>query len=203
MKGAYQCLALLSLVSSFAVTPAVASPYTSTTSRVEVDGPTIRGCVLAAAAAHHLPPLMLVILLHVEGGTPGHVTMNSNDTVDIGPMQVNQTWLPKLAAHWAASPANTFLALRDNFCANLDGGAWILRSALDEAHGDFWSGVGIYHSHTPAYKADYLKKVLAAAFRLQAQAERAALGVALNSPRSPAKPTMLADEAALGHGERP
>lgn len=160
----------LALLGKLAISPALASPYGAAPSAIAVDGPTIRGCVLAAAAAHHLPPLMLVILLHVEGGTLGHITMNSNDTIDIGPMQVNQTWLPTLATHWHASTTDTFMALRDNFCANLDGGAWILRGALDEAHGDFWDGVGIYHSHTPAYKADYLRKVLAIALRLQAQA---------------------------------
>lgn len=183
-------LGALVMLGTLGTLPAVASPYGAAPDAIAVDGPTIRGCVLAAAAAHHLPPLMLVILLHVEGGTPGHVTMNSNDTVDIGPMQVNQTWLPTLAAHWHASTTDTFLALRDNFCANLDGGALILRSALDEAHGDFWDGVGIYHSHTPAYKADYLRKVLATALRLQAQAA------------PPARATQLADAIPI-HGGRP
>ena len=46
-----------------------------------------------------------------------------------------------------------YAALRDNFCANVEAGAWILRQGLDEAHGDFWQGVGYYHSHDPEYKA--------------------------------------------------
>jgi len=120
----------------------------------------IEGCILAAGQLHHLPPAVLVILLNVEGGAIGHESHNTNDTADIGPMQVNQIWLPQLARHWNASISTTFLALRDNFCANVEGGAWILRQALDEAHGDFWQGVAIYHSHDPDYQRDYLGRVL-------------------------------------------
>jgi hypothetical protein len=133
---------------------------------------TIEGCVLAAANLHQLPPAVLVILLNVEGGTIGHVSENRNDTVDIGPMQVNDIWLPSLAQHWHASISDTFEALRDNFCANLEGGAWILRLALDEARNDFWTGVAIYHSHDPGYQTDYLRKVLRQTLILQRLAGR-------------------------------
>ena len=134
----------------------------------------MRACLTAAAAAHRLPPAMLVILLKVEGGTLGRTSQNTNDTSDIGPMQVNTIWVPKIAAHWSTTPAAAYAALRDNLCANLEAGAWILRQALDEAGGDFWSGVGIYHSHNPTYKERYLRKVLDAGRRLQAQAQKVA-----------------------------
>ena len=129
--------------------------------------PVIEGCILGAASIHHLPPTVLVILLNVEGGRLGQVSGNSNGTVDVGPMQVNEIWLPKLAAHWHATIDDTFEALRDNFCANVEGGAWILRLALDEARGDFWQGVGIYHSHDPAYQETYLRQVMRQVLQLQ------------------------------------
>ncbi|MGB8840982.1 MAG: lytic transglycosylase domain-containing protein, partial [Aliidongia sp.] len=119
----------------------------------------------AAAEAYHLPPALLVILLDVEGGSLGRVTVNRNGSVDIGPMQVNDTWLVKLARHWRAPKQAVYAALRDEICANLEGGAWILRQAIDEAHGDLWDGVGIYHSHDPARKAAYLKRVARDALR--------------------------------------
>ncbi len=90
----------------------------------------IAGCLTAAADVYRLPPAVLVVLLNVEGGSLGHVSANTNATVDIGPMQVNQIWIPQLAAHWHASTADTFVALRDNFCANVEAGAWILRQGL-------------------------------------------------------------------------
>ncbi len=139
-----------------ATAQAATAPYTS---------PTIEGCVLAAARVHRLPPAMLVILLNVEGGSLGRVSQNTNDTVDIGPMQVNQIWIPLVAAHWHATAAAAFRALRDNFCANV------------EAGGDFWQGVGFYHSHDPDEKERYLRAVLRQAIRLQALAVRPAAAV--------------------------
>jgi hypothetical protein len=121
------------------------------------DQPTIRGCITAAAEVYRLPPAVLVILLNVEGGSLGRVSPNTNGTVDIGPIQVNQIWLPDVAAHWHATIADAYKALRDNFCANVEAGAWILRRGLDEARGDFWEGVGYYHSHTPEHKTRYLR----------------------------------------------
>jgi len=130
------------------------------------------GCIESAASVYRLPPAVIVILLLVEDGSLGHVSQNTNKTVDIGPMQVNSTWVPVVAKHWNASPSDTFAALRDNFCANVEAGTWILRQAMDEAHGDFWEGVGFYHSHDPGYRADYMRKVLRQTLRLQALASR-------------------------------
>ena len=129
----------------------------------------VRRCIETAARVHRLPPAVLLILLQVENGRLGRVSDNTNATVDIGPMQVNEIWLPQVAAHWGASVPETFVALRDNLCANLEGGAWILRQGIDEARGDFWQGVGFYHSHSPDHKADYLRKVLRQALRLEAE----------------------------------
>ena len=135
--------------------------------RAEVSN--VEACLLAAADVHRIPPATLFILLQVERGQLGRVSQNTNGTVDIGPMQVNEIWLPKIAAHWRSTPMEAYHALRDSFCANIEGGAWILRQALDEAHGDFWDGVGRYHSHDPRYKSDYLRKVLRQVLRLQSR----------------------------------
>ena len=137
---------------------------------------TIRDCILAAAKVYREPPAVLLILLNVEGGTLGAVSENSNGTVDIGPMQVNQIWVPAVASHWHASRQATFLALRDNFCANVEAGAWILRQGLDEAKGDLWGGVAFYHSHTPEYQRRYLLAVLKQALRLEHSARQPAAG---------------------------
>ncbi len=130
------------------------------------------GCIESAASAYRLPPAVIVVLLSVEGGSPGHVSQNSNGTVDIGPMQVNTIWVPAVAKHWGASTSETYAALRDNFCANVEGGAWILRQALDEAHGDLWKGVALYHSHDPVHKLEYMRLVYAQAMRLKRESAR-------------------------------
>lgn len=156
----------------FIAGPAHASEYQGAATSVHWDGdpPTIiAGCISAAARVHRLPAPALAILLSVEGGTPGRVSQNRNGTVDVGPMQINERWLPRLADHWRAPLPVAFLALRDNFCANVEAGSWILRTAIDEAGGDFWEGMARYHSHDPALKTAYLHKVLLQAQRLPAE----------------------------------
>lgn len=135
---------------------------------------TIRACIEASAALYHLPTALFLIILHVEGGRPGFVTGNTNSTVDIGPMQINQIWLPTLARHWHATTQATFRAIRDNFCANVAAGGWILARSIRDAGGHLWQGVAYYHSRTRRYESAYLLAVLREAGRLQAQAARAA-----------------------------
>jgi hypothetical protein len=130
----------------------------------------VGACIMAAADAYRLPPAVLVILLNVENGRLGKVSQNANKTVDIGPMQVNDTWVRKIALHWRSSESAAYAALRHSFCANVEGGAWILRQAVDEANGDFWEGVALYHSHTERHKVEYLTQVLAHTMRLKKQA---------------------------------
>ena len=160
--------------------PVHASPYRDAPTEVGIaverpytGGQVIAACLLAAASTYRLPPAVLVILLNVEGGRLGRVSGNTNSTVDIGPMQVNEIWLPEIARHWHAPVPQAFLALRDNFCANVEAGAYILRKGLDEARGDFWTGVGYYHSHDPGHRTTYLRSVLGQALRLQSLSDRA------------------------------
>jgi hypothetical protein len=169
----------LAVLVSFGMTDGVrAQPSGVTTA-------TIHGCILAAAHLYREPPAVLLILLNVEGGTLGAVSENTNGTVDIGPMQVNQIWVPAVAARWHASQRATFLALRDDFCANVEVGAWILRQGLDEANGDLWGGVAFYHSHTPEYQRRYLLAVLKQALRLEDSAKkRARVGREIAANRS-------------------
>jgi hypothetical protein len=156
---------------------------------VSLSPATIQSCILAAANLYREPPALLLILLNVEGGTLGAVSQNTNGTVDIGPMQVNQIWVPMVAAHWHAPKDATYDALRDNFCANVEAGSWILRQGLDEAHGDLWGGVAFYHSHNPVYQQQYMLSVLKQALRLEAlpqKKSRTRLS-ALNAPAGPPK----------------
>ena len=195
-----------------ASTPAVASQYRDApmpvgiqVSRPGTSAQVIAGCLQAAASTYRISPVVLVILLHVEGGQLGRVTGNTNATVDIGPMQVNEIWLPDIARHWHASVPQAFVALRDSFCANVEGASWILRQGLDEAGGDFWQGVGYYHSHNPVHKTAYLRKVLDQALRLQALSDRSRLieryGGAHGSPTAPSpSSTMLNSSMPSGGG---
>lgn len=145
---------------SVAATPVRASVSDGTVS-------VVTECIQAAAALHRVPPGVIAVLLSVEGGSIGRVNQNTNATVDIGPMQINQIHLPTIARRWNTTPAAAREALLDNFCANVEAGAWILRREIDGAGGDFWEGVGRYHSRTEFYKTRYLRRVLEHVMRLQ------------------------------------
>jgi hypothetical protein len=138
----------------------------------KADEAMIENCLKAAADLHHVPAGLLVLMINVEAGRLGAVSQNSNGTVDIGPMQVNDSWVPKIARHWRASTDASYQALRDSFCANVEGGAWILRQALDEARGSLWEGVALYHSHAPLHKLEYMRLVYAQAMRLKRESIR-------------------------------
>ena len=124
-------------------------------------------CITAAASRHDLPAGIILAILRTEGGTLGETSQNSNGTVDIGPMQINSRWLPQLAKRLRVSESAALRRVRDEFCANIDAGAWILRQAIDLAGGDFWKGVGFYHSQTPQLGHAYVKRVVG---RMMAQA---------------------------------
>lgn len=151
--------AVLMLLAATASSPARAD-WTPETSYV-------RDCISAASRAHKVPAVLLVLLLRVEGGRLGAVSKNTNDTVDIGPMQVNSIWVHKMAQRWGSSDEAAYRAIRDNLCANLEAGAWILRAGLDEARGDLWEGVAFYHSHSPEHKQRYLGLLWQQVSRLQ------------------------------------
>jgi len=121
-------------------------------------GQHVAACLQAASAAAHVPRGVLLVLLYVEGGRPGTVSPNSNGTADLGPMQVNTSWVGKIATHWRSTPDRTYAALRDNACANIEAGSWILGQALNEARGDLWQAVAYYHSRTPRYGEAYLRR---------------------------------------------
>lgn len=147
-----------------------AAPARSATAGLQANSSpaTVHGCIMAAASVYRVPPVLLVILLNVEGGVPGAVHPNANGTVDIGPMQINQIWLPSLARHFHAPERATYAAIKDNFCANVAAGAWILHRSIKDAGGDLWGGVADYHSRTPIYESAYLGAVLREVHRLQA-----------------------------------
>jgi len=149
--------------------PALAAPEIRNASG-PVPGPApgvIEACLTAAAVAYRIPAPLLVIILRVENGRLGRVTPNASGAPpDVGPMQVNAQWLPRIAARWGVSQDVAFPALRDDFCANVEAGAWIMRAALDEARGDFWRGVAIYHSPKGEHQRRYLRLVLEQSLRM-------------------------------------
>jgi hypothetical protein len=123
-------------------------------------------CMATAAAFYHLPPRVLPSIQAVEGGKPGMVRLDTNNTADLGLMQVNTIWVQPLATYAHITPSAVIDRLVHDPCFNIAAAAAIMRSYLTEAHGNLMLAIGHYHSHTPELSTAYQEKVLAAATAL-------------------------------------
>lgn len=123
-------------------------------------------CMATVAAFYHLPPRVLPSIHAVEGGAIGVVHVNSDGSEDLGIMQINTRWVEGLAAVAHLTPDDVRVRLIYDGCFNIAAAGAIMRTYLNEAHGDLMRAVGYYHSHTSALNVDYQMKVLASAYRL-------------------------------------
>jgi hypothetical protein len=121
----------------------------------------LAACVLMAANTYHVPPAVMIGIMHVEGGHIGQAAgPNNNGTYDLGPMQVNTRWLPQLAQMWHVNATTAQGWVRNDGCVNVHVGAWILRQKMEES-GSIWGGIAAYHSATPGLGGPYADKVVA------------------------------------------
>jgi hypothetical protein len=121
----------------------------------------LAACLLMAANTYHVPPAVMIGIMHVEGGHIGQEAgPNFNGTYDLGPMQVNTYWLPQLQRIWHVSLPTARVWVRDDGCVNVHVAAWILRQKMDQT-GSLWGGIAAYHSATPSVGGHYADKVIA------------------------------------------
>lgn len=130
------------------------APASRTSPAVAGPAPEVAAC-LAAAAAHHRVNLdLLRAIAAVESGFDPQAMgpPNRNGTHDIGLMQVNSSWLPRLARFGIDARR-----LREP-CVSAYVGAWILADNI-RRHGPVWRAVGAYNAHSPERQAIYVGKV--------------------------------------------
>ncbi len=121
----------------------------------------LAACIFTAAQTYVVPPSVILGILNVEGGRIGQAVRNTNNTYDLGPMQINTTWIPELAAFWGIRPSEAVHYVRDDACINIGVGAWILRTKLNQT-GSLPQAIAYYHSSTPSLGHSYRKKVMSA-----------------------------------------
>ncbi|NPD66245.1 lytic transglycosylase domain-containing protein [Lichenicola cladoniae] len=123
-------------------------------------------CMALVASIYHLPPRVLPSVQGVEGGWVGSTHRNTNNTEDLGVMQVNTTWLSPLAHYTHTPVATVYTRLRDDACYNIAAAGAIMRTYLDETGGNLMQAVGNYHSHTATLNVAYQALVIRSAKRL-------------------------------------
>ncbi|GAN69154.1 lytic transglycosylase domain-containing protein [Acetobacter orleanensis] len=121
---------------------------------------TLLACMIASAQHYHIPPRVLPVIQKVEGGATGMVHPNGDGSADLGLMQVNTRWVLPLADTHHLPVPQVAARLVSDVCFNIEASAIIMRTYIDEAHGDVIRAIGYYHSHTPTLGAAYRRKVL-------------------------------------------
>jgi soluble lytic murein transglycosylase-like protein len=111
-------------------------------------------CWSSAEATYGVPAKLLVAIAKVETGiNPSLVGKKNKDgSYDIGLMQINSGWLPKLSKY--------NITENDLFkpCTNIMVGAWILSDNIQRL-GYNWDAVGAYNAKTNWKRDIYAKKV--------------------------------------------
>ncbi len=114
-------------------------------------------CVQQAAALYAIPMRALIAIQLTEGGELGSIAANTDGTHDHGPFQINTRWVERLRAQFGV----TGRQLTTDLCWSARSAAYIVRYEINRANGSFWDGIGHYHSHTPALKYAYVRRVYA------------------------------------------
>ncbi|KML20826.1 type III secretion system protein [Leclercia adecarboxylata] len=112
-------------------------------------------CITEAAQCFKINPLLIkAIIWHESKNQQKVINYNNNKTVDVGVMQINTVHFSMLKSRGIDEQL-----LRQNSCANVYSGAWILKQSINR-YGYTWDSVGSYHSRTSLYHDRYVEKIV-------------------------------------------
>lgn len=112
-------------------------------------------CITEAAQCFQINPLLIkAIIWHESKNQQQAMNVNKNKTVDVGVMQINTVHFRSLKLRGIDERL-----LRQNSCANVYSGAWILKQSINR-YGYTWDGIGSYHSRTSLYHDRYVEKIV-------------------------------------------
>jgi len=129
---------------------------------------TFESCVAAAEQKYQVPGCILHAVHEIESSgdlEPGLVRSNTNGTQDFGVTQINTVWIQYFERNFGLTQA----AFANNACLAVNGSAYIIRYEINSSGGDFWRGVGNYHSRSAVEHARYVTDVAREAQRYGCQ----------------------------------
>jgi soluble lytic murein transglycosylase-like protein len=110
-------------------------------------------CIDEAAAYRHISPRLVRAIAQQESGLRADaINVNANGSEDIGLMQINSSWLPKLA-RFGIRREHLF-----NACVNAYVGTWILATNFRQ-FGPTWKAVGAYNATSSARQVVYANSI--------------------------------------------
>ncbi len=120
----------------------------------------LASCIRKAAKGRAWLERTLWGLRDQEGGWIGAAVANTNGSHDLGPLQVNSWWVPKIAKLVGRPDLHVRSWLQNDACFNAEAARWIFLSGL-AVTGDYWKAIGVYHSPTGWRQARYAESVAA------------------------------------------
>lgn len=110
-------------------------------------------CWEEAGARYGISPHLLYAIAKTESSlNPAAINRNKNGSYDLGLMQINSSWFPKLRKFGLDEKH-----LLDP-CTSIHVGAWILAQNMQRL-GYSWDAVGAYNSSKPDLRLKYALKV--------------------------------------------
>ncbi|MEM5316045.1 lytic transglycosylase domain-containing protein [Paraburkholderia sp. JHI869] len=110
-------------------------------------------CLDDAATYRHISPRLVRAIAQQESGMRANaINVNANGSEDIGLMQINSSWLPKLA-RFGIQREHLF-----NACVNAYVGTWILASNIRQ-FGPTWKAVGAYNATSSSRQLVYANSI--------------------------------------------
>ena len=114
----------------------------------------VDSCIQSASIKYRISKRLLLALAYVESSGNSKIisSVNKNGSFDMGLMQINSEWLPKLFK---------FGILQDdlmNPCISADVAGWILAQNIQK-FGNTWAAVGHYNSNRAQQQEIYIRKV--------------------------------------------
>lgn len=134
-------------------TPASAAPLGHANGEPEIER-----CIRQASIGKPWLEKTLWGLRDQEAGWIGAEIQNANGSHDLGVLQINSGWVPRLAELLGKPQDQIRHWLRFDPCFNTQVGRWIFVAALRQT-GDYWKAVGTYHSPTTWRQRRYATSV--------------------------------------------
>lgn len=136
--------------------------YTYLNNYDEVVSPVSEECIVDTAKRFNIPDSLIRAILKTENSGIGEIKINYNSSYNIGPMQINSSWLTKFENYVS------YDEIIYNGCSNIQVGGWILKYHLNENKDDLSLALKDYHSNSYSSKIyenfiqDYQQQIIVA-----------------------------------------
>lgn len=110
-------------------------------------------CFHNSAAKYKVPVDLLLAIAQTESSFITNAVGKNSSSEDLGVMQINTSWLPKLGREFGLKRHHLYEP-----CTNIDIGAWVLAHNFVQ-FGYTWNAVGAYNAKSPEKRVIYVRKV--------------------------------------------